>query len=215
MQIPRDWTFQTASVAAGFDTHVREQLPWYDLMSGAVAHVARHYIPHGGVVYDLGCSTGNIGRLLKEPLAARQARFLPIDSAESMAKFYDGPGAFTVADIGAMEFERFDVAIAFLSLMFVPVAQRAGILSKLRASCNTGGAIIVVDKMQFGGGYLGTVLSRLTLAGKMAVGVPAEQVLAKELSLFGIQRPLDRAELGKDAVQIFQFGEFAGWVICS
>ena len=31
MEIPKEWTFENASVAQSFNQHVREQLPWYDL----------------------------------------------------------------------------------------------------------------------------------------------------------------------------------------
>ncbi len=212
MEIPRDWTFKTSDVAAGFDQHVREQLPWYDIMSGAVAHIARHYIPAGGTVYDLGCSTGNIGKLLADIIAARRATFIPIDNAESMRSEYQGPGEFTVADVGTMDFQPFDVAVSFLCLMFIPKAKRAGLIARLRDKCNSGGAIIIVDKMQNIGGYLGTITSRLTLAGKVAANVPSEQIIAKEMSLSGVQRPLAANELD-GAVEIFRFGEFAGWVI--
>ena len=37
MDIPKEWTFENASVAQSFNQHVREQLPWYDLVTGAVA----------------------------------------------------------------------------------------------------------------------------------------------------------------------------------
>jgi len=212
MKIPTDWTFKTADVAGGFDQHVREQLPWYDLMSGAVAHIARHYIPDGGQVYDLGCSTGNIGNLLRDTLTARGATFIPVDNAESMRSLYEGPGEFTVADVADMDFEEFDVAVAFLCLMFIPLPLRSRLVARLRGKCRKGGAVIIVDKMQASGGYLGTVLGRLTLAGKAAAGVPAEQIIEKELSLAGIQRPLTESEL-PEAVKVFQFGEFAGWVL--
>ncbi len=38
-------------------------------------------------------------------------------------------------------------------------------------------------------------------------------VIKKELSLSGIQRPLYPGELGEDAVEVFRFGDFAGWII--
>ena len=67
----KDWTFRGFS--GQFDGHVREQLPWYDMATAAVAMIARHYIPQGGKVYDLGCSTGNIGRVLAPTLHEREA----------------------------------------------------------------------------------------------------------------------------------------------
>jgi tRNA (cmo5U34)-methyltransferase len=212
MKIPVEWTFKRDSVAQGFDRHVREQLPWYEIMSGAVAHIARHYIPQGGRVYDLGCSTGNIGNLLRHVLETRECEFVPIDNSEQMAGLYAGPGKVEVADIASYDFRSFDVAIAFLCLMFLTPSHRQRVLDSLRANLNKGGAIIIVDKMESSGGYLGTVISRLTLAGKAASGVSAEEIIEKELSLIGVQRPMSPDEIA-GAREIFRFGEFAGYVI--
>jgi tRNA (cmo5U34)-methyltransferase len=54
LAIPCDWSFRDERIAAAFERHVREQLPWYELATGAAAHVARHYLPERGTVYDLG-----------------------------------------------------------------------------------------------------------------------------------------------------------------
>ena len=37
--------------------------------------------------------------------------------------------------------------------------------------------------------------------------------MEEELSLSGVPRPLYRGELGPDAVEVFRFGDFAGWLI--
>jgi len=60
MKIPDDWTFKSQDIAAHFDQHVKEQLPWYDLITKVIVCIARHYIESNGLVYDIGCSTGNI-----------------------------------------------------------------------------------------------------------------------------------------------------------
>lgn len=60
---------------------------------------------------------------------------------------------------------------------------------------------------------MAAVMMRLALAGKVAQGVPADEIVAKELSLAGVQRPLKRAEIPETAVEIFRVGDFAGWVI--
>jgi tRNA (cmo5U34)-methyltransferase len=215
MQIPDQWTFENGAVAEGFDRHVREQLPWYEMATSAVAHIARHYIPRGGLVYDIGAATGNVGRAIEATLDERHARFIPIESSDDMAKLYAGPqrGHLIIADAMEVEFEPFDLAIAFLTIMFMPVADRSAFVSKLVARCRLGGAVVIMDKTMAGTGYLATVLWRLTLAGKVAAGVDPRDIVAKELSLGGVQRPLDRDELGPGAVEWFRFGDFAGWVI--
>lgn len=213
MKIPQNWTFKSNEVANGFDKHVHEQLPWYDLTTGVIAHVARHYIPEGGMVYDIGASTGNIGKAIADTLEARHAKIVALDNSESMKAEYAAPGSLTIADAITFEYESFDFAVCFLVLMFVPPAKRAGLIAKLRAKMNPGGAMVIFDKCQPVKGYVATVMSRLALAGKVAAGVDEREIIAKELSLSGVQRPLDPKELGDDAQEIFRFGDFAGWII--
>lgn len=211
LEIPKgDWTFKTAEIAQGFDSHVREQLPWYDLATGIVAHYARHYIHRGGTVYDLGCSTGNFGKAIEATLKQRQARLIAIDNSQEMGKLYTGPGQFICDDLESFRPEPFCVAVCFLSLMFVGIESRRRLVSDLIDRCKLGGAIIVVDKIESDGGYLGQIASRLTLAGKVATGTKPDEIIAKEISLSGIQRPLNRSEIF--GVEIFRFGEFMGFV---
>lgn len=212
-----DWTFQTAEIARGFDAHVREQLPWYDLATGAVAHIARHYIPNGGLVYDIGASTGNIGRAIAETIAARNARFVAIESSAEMVREYSGPGTIHHADAMAFPYEPFDVGIVFLVLMFLPAGERKGFIRQMCDKIRPGGALIVFDKTVGPSGYLSTVLHRLTIAGKVATGSQPGSIIEKELSLVGVQRPLSRSfmdtAVSPSPVEVFRFGEFAGWVI--
>lgn len=214
LSIPADWTFRTPAVAAAFDAHVRESLPWYDFVTGAVAHFARAYIPNGGYVIDVGASTGNVGRALARTLEQRRAYLLPIDNSKDMAKIYAGPGRMVVADAVSFNFAettRPDLIVCFLSLMFVAVADRARLIEKMKDALDPGGALIIVDKMVPRPGYVGTVAYRLTLAAKHEAGASAEEIIAKELSISGVQRPMSESEL-PGFVEFFRFGDFAGFV---
>lgn len=213
MKIPKDWTFKSADVAKEFDRHVREQLPWYDLATGVITHVARHYIPHGGTVYDIGASTGNIGKSLADIIKTRSVNFIPIDSSETMKGYYSGPGDLIIADACNFHFEPFDFAVCFLVLMFLPVSRRRSFLRHLRSLAKEGGAIVVFDKCVGGCGYASSVISKLALAGKLAAGIDSKLILAKEMSLAGVQRPIEVSELGVGAQEIFRFGDFGGWIL--
>lgn len=213
MDIPANWTFRNTGVAAEFDRHVREQLPWYDLATGVVAHLARHYVSDGSTVYDIGASTGNVGLAIAESCQGRDFRLCAIEESQQMADVYRGPGELSVCDAVAFEYEEFDFAVLFLVLMFLRVDERGRLLSRLRSLLRPGGAIVVVDKVEPPAGYPGLVMHRLTLAGKVATGVPADEILAKELSLAGVQRPIAEDEIPQGAVEFFRFGEFRGWVL--
>lgn len=93
----RDWTFQ--GFAPEFDAHVREQLPWYGMATESVALIARHYIPRRGLVYDLGASTGNVGRALAPTLMERSVRLIALDEVPDMVAAYRGPGRAVMADV--------------------------------------------------------------------------------------------------------------------
>ena len=95
----------------------------------------------------------------------------------------------------------------------MPIEKRQAFIDNLKSLIKPGGALLIVDKCEAASGYEATVFWRLTLAGKVAAGVDAESVIKKELSLSGVQRPIDPAMLGKDASLWFRFGDFAGWII--
>ncbi|MFZ4414924.1 MAG: methyltransferase domain-containing protein [Bacteroidales bacterium] len=216
MEIPKNWTFKNTSVAKGFDSHVREQLPWYDLATNMVSHIARHYLPENGVMYDIGASTGNIGNSLKNTLSDRKIKFIAIEQSEEMAQIYNGPDNLIIADALSFEFEKFDVAVIFLVAMFMPTSKRRLFLERLKEKINSGGIIIIFDKINYFDGYLSTVMHRLTMSEKIASGASSEDVFNKEMSLSGIQRPLPKyfiKSISPTAVEVFRFGEFCGWII--
>lgn len=214
MEIPKigEWTFENKEIADNFDKHVREQLPWYDLVSGAVAHICRHYLPENGILYDIGASTGNLSVILSEIIERRNINVVAIEPSMAMIKEYKGKGKIISERAEDHNYINFDVAIMFLTMMFIPVRLRTDLLNKLRRKCNYGGVIIIVDKISDCNGYSSTIMHRLTLAGKIATGTSPNEIIKKELSLCGVQRPINK-DLVHDAFQFFRFGEFAGWLI--
>lgn len=212
MKIPKDWTFENEDVAKCFDSHVREQLPWYDLATEIVSHVARHYIPQKGLVYDIGASTGNIGLAIKKTISNRNANLISIDSSKEMLKAYKGINPLIIDNAVTFEYDPFDFAICFLVLMFIHPSERINLIKKLKSKVKYGGAIIIFDKCEPLEGYIATVISRLSLSSKLNAGVEEKEIIEKELSLSGVQRPIRVSDLG-DAKEIFRFGDFAGWII--
>jgi tRNA (cmo5U34)-methyltransferase len=55
-------------------------------------------------------------------------------------------------------------------------------------------------------------MKRLTWHWKIQQGAEAEDIINKEMSLAGVQIPMDNYFL-EDAKEFFRMGEFAGWVI--
>lgn len=212
-KIPTNWTFKDKEVAQTFNNHVREQLPWYDLATFGVSCIAKNYIPLNGLVYDIGASTGNISNALKKTLEDRNAKIYNVEPSIEMVSHFNGIGDIITSEAQDVNYKTFDVAILFLTLMFVPVKERHELIKKLYKLCNAGGCIIIVDKVESAGGYIGTIFSRLTLENKKRSSVPSAEILDKELSLSGAQRPLDTSMLPSHSKLWFKFADFSGYII--
>jgi tRNA (cmo5U34)-methyltransferase len=213
------WTFEDAGLAASFGDHVREQLPWYDIATRLVLHVAQHYVRVGGLVYDIGAATGNISAQLAPTCRLRESRLVAIESSAAMcAAFAPIEGVELVeADATAYAFEPFDVAVCFLVLMFLaPVARRA-LLAELVEQLRPGGCLVVFERwLRPLPPYLALCSQRWTLAEKLRAGAEPPAILAKEAALVGVQRPVDLRllqEIALPTVELFRCGEFAGYVV--
>lgn len=158
-----------------------------------------------------GVSDGNITRACSELIETRNVEAISLESSAAMCSAWTGCGKILDEDVLGHEFKPFDLCVSFLTLMFVAPSKRFELWTKLISLCNDGGALVLVDKFSGSGGYADTVLRRMTLRQKLSAGETEKDILDKELSLSGIQRPLDsRFAIGE---QFFQIGEFRGYII--
>jgi len=213
VDIPKDWTFKNKGVAENFDAHVSEQLPWYNMTLGFIAHIARAYLTDGSTLVDLGCATGAVTRSLADTIAARGINARSFDNSQEMIDNFKGVGSVSLLDASKVdEIPKFDVCVCYLVLMFLPIADRQRILDGLKARCNQGGIIVFVDKVEPFSGYFGTVINRLSMLNKLTAGVCADDILTKELSLSGFQRPSAEAlYIENGFFKWFQIGDFCGY----
>jgi tRNA (cmo5U34)-methyltransferase len=213
------WTFETPEIAAGFDDHVREQLPWYDMVTDAVVYIVRNYLTDSNTVVDVGASTGNMVDKLMPLLLERKAYAVALEKSPTMVevlnKRFESHHNVRVVreDVRTCGWEQAQVYVVFLTMMFIPVHERKRVIDRLRANLLKGGVLVVVDKVCDHGGYFATVLKRLGMHWKIQQGASLGDVTTKEMSLAGVQIPFDPAMLGADAKEFFRMGEFAGWVV--
>ena len=214
----KSWTFETQEIANTFDNHVREQLPWYDMVTESVSYIIKNYLSENDTVVDIGASTGNMIEKILPFVQERSCYITAIEKSETMFEKLKNKYAnescieLVYEDVMDIQLPKAKVYILFLTLMFIPVQQRAKLMQTIRNKCEEGGVIIIVDKVCNHFGYFSTVLKRMTMHFKLLQGAKPEDVLIKEMSLAGVQIPIDISLLG-DAKEFFRMGEFAGWVI--
>jgi tRNA (cmo5U34)-methyltransferase len=210
--IPPEWSWEAPGLVENFDQHVREQLPWYDWTTTALVEVVRNYLPKNGTMYDIGASTGNIELACRHILDARGAKLIAVEPSSEMRSAYRGRVIPVDSTAEELQVEPFDVAVFMLTLCFIAPEDRAAVTKKFRHAMRRGGAMIFVERMEPPDGYPAIVLQRVNWALKMAAGSDPGDVLRKDMSLGGIQRPVRPWDLPEDAVEWFRLGDFAGWI---
>ena len=212
--IAEDWSFKSDDVAQSFMDHVRGQLPFYDLVTKSICKIARNFIKENYLVYDVGCSTGNMAIELKPLLEKRNALYCGLDNSPSLLslnKLSKHPNMnFIEQDVCDYEYQKFDFCIVNLTLMFLDPEKREVLIQTLRQKCKKHGAIVITEKIYPPDGFYSTINNRLLWNWKMENNT-AEDVIKKELSLEGIQVPLMRDEL-KGFSEWFRFGDFSSYI---
>jgi tRNA (cmo5U34)-methyltransferase len=209
----RHWTFEDSDLANNFGQHVRGQLPWYDLATGLVRCIAENYLPHGGQMYDIGSSTGNITNACRDLIRSRDINAVSIEPSEEMCKKWIGEGELIKEYAESYDYANYDLSVCFLTFMFITPSKRMKLFQLLKSKMNDGGALVIVDKFEGDGGYVDTVKRRMTMRQKLSSGETASDILDKELSLSGVQRPLSAEYTRGD--RFFQIGEFQGIIFQS
>jgi tRNA (cmo5U34)-methyltransferase len=152
-------------VVSVFDDMISRSVPFYDEIHRILLDVIDRTFDGGGLVYDLGCSTGTTISLIDQHLKSQNkknldAKTLPsyvgIDNSEPMLKkCLEKLKANKVEnvelkcqDLQNTQFEKSKLVIMNYTLQFIPVEERKELLSKIYASLETGGAFLLAEKLQ-------------------------------------------------------------------
>jgi tRNA (cmo5U34)-methyltransferase len=206
----KDFTFN--GIANDFDQHITEQLPWYNMIKDIVCYIIRSYTNRNGIIYDIGCSTGNVIKGLENTIKERNIKVIGIDNEREMLQLYPDEGIKECADCLVYDYKPYDVSLLFLVCQFLDSNKRKDFLYKLYNEKKKNGIMIVVDKFK-SCGYFSTVMNRFNILLKLKNNLNANDILNKELSLSGIQIPLNYNELPGKKIEFFRIGDFRGYVI--
>ncbi|MFF0243958.1 methyltransferase domain-containing protein [Streptosporangium sandarakinum] len=194
---PGGWRFSGAA-AHHFDEHARRSIPAYDLGHDLIVALSDFFVRPGGRVYDVGCSTGALtGRLAARHPAATVVGVdvEPDMTAVARLRLAAVPGVEVVdADAAGYDFGPADLVVAYYTLQFTPVEQRAGLVARLGAAVRPGGALIVFEKTLAASARVQDFAAQAYVEHKLSGGYSAGEILAKARSLRGVLTPLSSAQ---------------------
>lgn len=199
--VPGQWRFD-ADVAASFDTHVRKSVPGYDTVQQMVVDMSEFFISDHSVVYDIGASTGEtLYRLAGKHAGKTNLRFIGIERSQTMVtqarkKLAQVPGIRFIHEDArnVARFDSPDLVVSLYTLQFLSIDERYRLLSKLFAEMNTGGALILAEKVHAEAAGFQNICNELHWDFKREQGLTDAMILAKARSLRGVLKPLSLDE---------------------
>ena len=230
------WEFGQ-DVADAFDDMLERSIPQYDVMRRTVFELGSRFVQHKTAIVDLGCARGEalapfvakfgaqnryVGVEISEPMArAAMVRFAPEQSSSA----WDGGWLVQIRqhdlrDRSLYPPETASLALAVLTLQFVPIEHRLGLLGRIRASLAPGGALVVVEKVIGSSPLVDDALRDLYHDHKRAMGYTEEQIVRKAAALEGVLVPVT-AEMNVEMIRsagfhpvecFWRWANFAGWV---
>lgn len=187
------WSFDGLGID-GFNDHINRSVPGYLEGQQIICRLSDYFIKDDSVVYDLGCSMGNLTVKLAEH-SKKSAQFIGIDNEATMIneassrKDLSENISFLHDDVISAELSPSDLITAYYTVQFVRPSQRQDLINKIYASLKWGGAFIMFEKTRGADARFQDILTGIYNDYKLEQGYTSEEIIAKSQSLKGVLEP--------------------------
>ena len=220
-----NWSF-SGSVCTQFDQHINRSVPFYAEGHTLTLQLADYFINHHSLIYDIGCSTGQLTQQLGEKAARKSGHVIGIDCEPDMTTIAQSscqhhPNIhIETANILDTKFEKTDLIVAYYTIQFIHPKHRQTIMNQLYTALNWGGGLIVFEKVRGADARFQDILTGIYHDYKLENGYTPDEIMNKSRSLKGILEPfstqgnidlLKRAGFS-DITTIFKYACFEGFL---
>jgi len=189
-----------AEIAAVFDDMLQRSVPFYVEAMHLTQRFAKNYLPEGGLLYDLGCSTASTLLDVERSLEV-SAELIGLDNAPSMLEqarkkiiAFNSEVKVEEADIMQYAYAPCDVVISNYTLQFIRPLVREELLKKISAALHEGGAFIFSEKVVSPNSRLNKELIDCYYDFKQEQGYSQYEIAQKREALENVLIPYSEAE---------------------
>jgi tRNA (cmo5U34)-methyltransferase len=191
------WNFNDA--AKNFDDHVKKSTPLYDLGQEYIAKLASFFMGDKGLVYEIGCSTGELSHKVLTHNAGKDVNYVAIDNTPQMvsrAKIRlksDKRAKVVLGDATAFLYKPCCLFLSYYTIQFTNPCVRQELINKVYQSLEWGGAAIIYEKVRGPDARFQDILTQLYTDYKLAQGFNESEIVHKTRSLKGVLEPFSTA----------------------
>ncbi|BCZ16923.1 tRNA (cmo5U34)-methyltransferase CmoA [Helicobacter sp. NHP19-003] len=193
--LPKRFEFDS-QVAGMFDDMLARSIPHYH----ETLKLASHFVAQDlvGVVYDLGCSTGNFLATLA-PLLPKDTPLVGVDNAPSMLeKAQEKLKSLLVSlrceDLLTTPLDNAGAVVLLYTLQFIRPLQRQALMQRIFNALKPGGVVLVAEKMMSLDRILDKQMVELYYLYKQAQGYTLSEITFKREALENVLVPYSLQE---------------------
>ena len=135
-----------------FQDMITRSVPGYELLLQMIALYASVFVRDKSNIYDLGCSLGEVSRLIAEQTRKLNCAIIAVDNSPSMIRkcqqFGDsGNIDWRCDDIQNIEISNASMVVLNLTLLFIDREQRQSLITGIARGLNEGGVLVLSEKV--------------------------------------------------------------------
>lgn len=186
-------------VAEVFPDMIQRSVPGYAMMISTIGILAARYAQANSYCYDLGCSLGAVSLAMRQRIRQPDCNIVAVDNSPAMVErarqFLANEQASSVpvqtvcADIMNVTIRNASVVVLNLTLQFIPVEARLSLIKNIYEGLNTGGILILSEKIAFEDSNTQQLHDELHQEYKRAQGYSDLEISQKRTSLEKVMIP--------------------------
>lgn len=221
-KLPGDFVFDE-SVASVFEDMINRSVPGYSTILAMIGVLAEMCCQEQSRVYDLGCSLGGATLAAVDRITCQDFTAIAIDNSPAMidrlqAKLkglpeYANKIECRCEDLLDSEITDASVVVLNFTLQFIPIDQRAALLSKIYKGMKPGAVLIISEKIVFPDEHLNKLFIEMYHGFKEEMGYSKLEISQKRAALEKVLLP-ETLDTHQDRLQKIGFQCVDVWFQC-
>ncbi|MBN2881262.1 methyltransferase domain-containing protein [Candidatus Woesearchaeota archaeon] len=215
----KDFSFENIK---DFDKHIQLSIPNYTHVLDLVKSISSYFLQENSIVYDLGCSTGNLLKQIDSETSLKNLKLVGYDISENLLSPNSNRISFIKKDITDedLDISNANIIFSIFTLQFISLSERKKLLKKIYDNLNVGGAFVICEKIYLDEGLIQDIYT-FSYYDYKRKSFDAKTILDKQIRLREIMKPLsesDNLNLFREAGftkinSFFQSLNFKGWLL--
>ncbi len=141
-------------VANVFRDMISRSVPGYELLLHMIGLYAQVFVKERTNIYDLGCSLGDVSRMVAEHTGAMDCTIFAIDNSAAMIEKCEAQHAgvskirWVREDLQNIDIQNASLVILNLTLQFIHPDKRPGLIGQIFQGLNAGGVLLLTEKIE-------------------------------------------------------------------